>query len=139
MFNEIQKHHSVSEERPSRNVRPSSTHRDAEKRKMRYYPTPPLNGRTFSFFTQTEVGSSRVLGLDKKRKNLSVQNLSTQNVYLSVGTPASASGTEFSNAVLIPANAYFEFPSNSAPINDIFIVSAVAGAHVVIIETITAI
>lgn len=113
----------------------SSHHEKQTGTKLQFYPAPPLTARTFSFFTQDIAQNSRVLGTDWKRRGLLIQNLSSQSVYMSVGSEAGFDGTTFTDALEIPVGTVYEFPANACPVNDVYVVSASAGAHIVVIES----
>ena len=113
----------------------SSHHEKQTGTRMQFYPTPPLTSRTFSFFTQDIAQNSRVLGTDWKRRGLLIQNLSGQSVFMSVGSEAGYDGSTFTDALEIPVGTVYEFPANACPVNDVYVVSATAGAHILVIES----
>ena len=133
--NDLPNEHGVSQRQPSLRGSAGKVHIAQSGRKGTFYPTPPLNARTFSFYTQKNSSNSRVVGENPKRRGLAIQNLSNESVFVSVGSEAGFDGTNFTNAIELPVNGYFEFPAGHAPINDIFAVSLTGGAHIVIIES----
>ena len=90
----------------------------------------PLRGRTFSV-TLAANKAQKVITSDEKRRGLFIQNLSANDVYVAVGTSV---GNSLSDAILIPANTAFEFPSMAAPTNDVYARST-AESNIVIIES----
>lgn len=133
--NDLPAEHGVSPLIPSSRRAIATTHNKQEGAKLKFFPQPPMNARTFSFFTQSTPQNSRVLGTDWKRRGLLIQNLSAQSVHISVGNQAGFDGVTYTDAIEVPANASYEFPANAAPINDVYAVSSTAGAHIVIIES----
>lgn len=103
-----------------------SVHEKRVTKKINFAVTPPLTARTFSFITSTQPSNSKVLGTDRKRRNLFIQNLGADSVFLSIGSQAGFDGANFSDSIEIPAGVSYEFPANSAPINDVYVVSSAA-------------
>lgn len=135
--NDLPREHGVSDRLPSSRRAISTQHQKQKGQGLKYFPLPPLSARTFSFFTQTTPQNSRVLGTKLTRRGLLVQNVSNQSVYVSIGNQAGYDPTTgvYADAIEVPPNSAYESPANAAPINDVYIVSEVAGAHVVIIES----
>lgn len=104
-------------------VRP--TFKEPVNRDIRYAIAPPCSARSFNIFTQTSPDASQVLGANGKRRGLFVQNLGASDLYLSIGTPAGFDGTNFTGAMLIPVGASYESPAFCAPVDDVYLVSAV--------------
>ena len=113
--------------RPTQGLRTRATnHEKRDVKKPNYYPTPPSSTRTFSFIVSSEPSNSKVLGFDLSRRNLMIQNLGANSVYMSVGSQAGFDGSSYSDAIEIPAGTAYEFPANSAPSNDVYVVSSAA-------------
>lgn len=126
--------------RPERVYNPSSSHGISRSRKepskieklKRVIAVPAaLRARTFSVTLQANV-TQTITASDPKRRGFFLQNLSVNDVYVSFGTSI---GPSFSDAILVPPNASFEFPANAAPTSDIYARSAATSAIVIIEST----
>lgn len=134
--NDLPSEHGVSHRQPNSRRALSNTHAIPAAKKLKYYPLPPLAARTYSFFVQSDVQASRVAGYDIKRRGLALQNLSANDIYVSFGSPPSDDGLGgYINALLLPANGFYECPANAATVSDVYAVSAIAGSHLLIIES----
>ena len=134
--NDLPSEHGISHRRPNSRHALSNTYATPAAKKLKYYPLPPLAARTYSFFVQSNVQDSRVAGYDIKRRGLALQNLSPNDIYVSFGSPPSDDGLgSYTNALLIPANGFYECPANAATVSDVYAVSATVGSHLLIIES----
>lgn len=125
--------------RPERVYQPSASHGISRSRKepskiekLRKVIAVPaeMRARTFSVTLQANV-TQTITASDPKRRGFFLQNLSTNDVYMSIGTSI---GPSLADAILIPANASFEFPANAAPTSDIYARSE-SNSAIVIIES----
>lgn len=133
--NDLPAEHGVSDRVPQSRFAISNVHEKQKGANIKYFPLPPLSARTFSFFTQNEPQNSRVMGAKLTRRGFSIQNRGTASVYLSIGNQAGFDGTTYTDAIEVPAGTFYESPANASPINDIYVVSSVAGEHVVVTES----
>ncbi len=126
--------HGVSDRAPVERKVFAGQHQRPSNLPAKYAITPPLNGRTFSFFAGSDPSASRVLGMNQKRRGLTIVNSSLKTVYVSVSTQAGFDGTQVINAIPVEAGFGYEFPAFAAPVNDVFIVTTTGTAHVIITE-----
>lgn len=125
--------HMRSNREPTTTVR-GTQHIKSQAKKPSFSVPAPQNGQMYNFIVGANSEISRVLGANPNRRNLSFQNLGANNVYLTVGTQAGGESGSFTGAIVIPPNGLYEFPSFCAPINDIYLVSDVAGNPVTVFE-----
>ena len=121
--NDLPDEHRVSKREPVYGGN-GQRHFKQDKTPSKFTVLAPLAGRMYSFNTQSAPSTSRVLGMDTKRRGLAIQNLGNDDVYISVGTECQEINGVFAGGILVPSGAYFEFPAYCAPINDIYAVSS---------------
>lgn len=131
---DLPREHGVSDRAPSVRSVIQGQHQKPNNLPAKYAIPPPLNGRTFSFFAGSDPSASRVLGMNQKRRGLTIVNASLQTVYVSVSTQAGFDGVQIINAIPVEAGHGYEFPAMAAPVNDVFIVTTTGSAHVIISE-----
>lgn len=125
--------HMRSSREPTTTVR-GTQHIKSQTKRPSFSVPAPQTGQMYNFIVGDNAELSRVLGANPNRRNLFVQNLGANNVYLTVGTQAGESGTGFTGGIVIPPNGAYEFPAFCAPINDIYLVSDITGNPVTVFE-----
>lgn len=114
------------------------THKAAKIKKPSYAVTPPTRARTFSSYVGTNVGDSKILGTDTKRRSLLIQNRSADSIFVGLGTPPSFDGVNYTDSFEVNSGQSYETPAGYSPTNDVYIVGENNGSHVVISEAVIA-
>lgn len=98
-----------------------------------YFEHAPVLGRTFSVFA--DVIGIHVLGTERRRRMLEIQNQGAGNVWVGLGTVPQydpVSGTAV-GGYLVPSNSMLSFTQH-CPVNDIYVVSDTPGTALLIAE-----